>query len=136
MSGFVRIREVSGLSVPSAMGRLMLCYQGKCTSPTKHLVSIDSTYGSFNHTILFEEALVDYLGYNPVELQLDVCQSASACPESEWHSTDFVTITIADPRPPTAELTLNSPVWAAPNTTVVVNGTAASLLGLMSGEQK
>jgi hypothetical protein len=40
-----------------------------------------------------------------------------------------IIVTIADPRPPTAELTLVSPPWAAPNTTVLVNGTAVSLLG-------
>lgn len=129
VSGFVRSRATTGLSVPNAKGRLVVCHEGKCTGPSTHLVSVDKTYGSFNHTILFKEDLVNYLGYNPVDLRLDVCTSVGACTEEEWLSADSITITIADPRPPTAELTLNSPVWAAPNTTVVVNGTAASLLG-------
>ena len=88
-------------------------------------------YCSFNHTILFEEELVNYLGYNQVDLRLDVCTSVGTCTNAEWQSSfgEPVRITIADPRPPTAELTLTSPLWAAPNTTVVVNGTASSLLG-------
>jgi hypothetical protein len=130
VSGFVRKRSATGLTIPwQAKARLSLCSQGKCTGRAEHQVAVDRTYGSFSYDILFNEALVNYLGYNAVDLRLHVCTSSGGCVDYQYFMVDTVQVTIADPRPRTADLTLNAPEWAAPNTTFFVNGTAESLLG-------
>ncbi|KAG2434208.1 hypothetical protein HXX76_007934 [Chlamydomonas incerta] len=47
-----------------------------------------------------------------------------------WAPAASLAFTVADPRPPTAELQLDAPAWAAPNATALrINVTAASYIG-------
>jgi hypothetical protein len=136
VAGYVREAGATALSIPNVQARLRICYGDKCTGPHQNKVKIDPKYGSFNHSILFTDELVNLLGYNPVSMDFQACASTSVCTEQDWRSLESIQVTISDPRPPTAELMLTGPVWAAPNTTIALNGTTVSLLGAdVSGAQ-
>lgn len=67
-------------------------------------------------------------------IRLDVCEltgpsSCTAGGEGWWQTLDTVDVTIADPRPPTAQLTLNGPSYIPPLSTFELNGATTSLLG-------
>jgi hypothetical protein len=111
--------------------RLQICAENKCTAPGRYNVSADPTFGSFNQTIVFDEELINLLGYNPAAVTLSLCNasSAAACKPADWKALDSVFVTISDPRPPTAELEFNVPDWVAPNGTLTINGSAVSLIG-------
>ncbi|KAG2491821.1 hypothetical protein HYH03_009778 [Edaphochlamys debaryana] len=47
----------------------------------------------------------------------------------QWLRVASVTVTVANPRPPTAELQLEVPTWAPPNGTVRIKATAVSYIG-------
>lgn len=128
--GYLRTEAGGTVTVPAAppQARLRLCSAGECTGANAAVVEVDSEFGSFDGTILLTDAVIDLLGFGDGFLSLETC-SSNCGSEAGWRTVDTVSITISDPRPPTAELLLTVPSFAPPNSTITLTGSTVSLLG-------
>lgn len=128
--GYIRTETGGQVTIPAnpPQARLRLCVGGDCTGANANVVAVDPDFGSFDDTILLTDAIIAQLGFNVGVLQLEICDGGCS-QENNWEFVDSVTITISDPRPPTAELLLTVPSFAPPNTTITVTGSTVSLLG-------
>ena len=125
VSGF--IREVSDAAqVVAAQARLSFCGR-ECFETT---VPVDATFGFFNYTQLINPAAIELFGYGGVQIRLEACtDSCTDSARGPFSTLAVATVTVSDPRPPTAELTLDAPRWAKPGSSVPVSGVAESFLG-------
>lgn len=128
--GYVRTEAAGRVSVPTSppQARLRLCSGGECTGANANVVEVDSQFGSFDGKILLTDAILDQLGFGDAFLSLETC-SRNCGGADAFSSVDSIDITISDPRPPTAELLLTAPSFAAPNSTITLTGSTVSLLG-------
>jgi len=128
--GYVRTEAAGRVSVPTSppQARLRLCSGGECTGANANVVEVDSQFGSFDGKILLTDVILDQLGFGDAILSLETC-SRNCGGADAFSSVDSIDITISDPRPPTAELLLTAPSFAAPNSTITLTGSTVSLLG-------
>eukprot|EP00892_Ulva_mutabilis_P003496 jgi/Ulvmu1/1518/UM011_0248.1 len=127
--GYIRTETGGQVTIPASppRARLRLCALGECTAANANVLTVDTEFGSFDGTILLTDAVIAQLGFNAGFLSLEIC--AGACPDGDWQAVSSVSITISDPRPPTAELLFTVPAFAPPNSTITLTGSTVSLLG-------
>lgn len=120
VKGYVRDVSPQGVSVRNTTnGEVTLAvgsWKGDSTAASVVPLVIDPTYGSFDHVLRV-----------PSDAQL----SGSVTLTLRQADTDLASasVTVADPRPPTAELTMEAPAWVMPDGTLRANITAQSFIG-------
>ncbi|GMH35163.1 hypothetical protein BSKO_03031 [Bryopsis sp. KO-2023] len=94
-------------------------------TPDQFSVEMDEKFGTFELEIPIPE------GAPLKEYSVDLLSENSL---NDYFYLTSARFTVADPRPPTVELTIDAPFWARPNSTVTIDLTAESFIGSAVGD--